>query len=97
MLNKQSSLLLLHVVLCCVVLCCKHGFSQDTHFVLLFKFIHGKFSFALVPGYVEPAHLSDFTFETQRRTFTSYGEYLSKFLSILLFNCIVLTEGWRIK
>ncbi|XP_068698123.1 pre-mRNA-processing factor 17-like [Montipora capricornis] len=24
-------------------------------------------------GYVEPAHVSDFTFETQRRTFTSYG------------------------
>lgn len=24
-------------------------------------------------GYVEPAHMSDFTFETQRRTFTSYG------------------------
>ena len=29
----------------------------------------------LVLGYVEAAHMSDFTFENQRRTFTSYGEY----------------------
>ena len=29
----------------------------------------------LVLGYVEAAHMSDFTFENQRRTFTSYGEH----------------------
>lgn len=27
----------------------------------------------MLSGYVEPAHVSDFQFETQRRTFTSYG------------------------
>jgi hypothetical protein len=25
-------------------------------------------------GYVEEAHMSDFTFENQRKTFTSYGK-----------------------
>ena len=33
---------------------------------------YGKY---LVLGYVEAAHMSDFTFENQRRTFTSYGEH----------------------
>ena len=26
-------------------------------------------------GYVEPAHISDFAFDTQRKTFASYGKY----------------------
>ena len=40
--------------------------------------VHRSNSVILVEGYVEPAHMSDFTFETQRRTFTSYGKDIKK-------------------
>jgi pre-mRNA-processing factor 17 len=29
----------------------------------------------ILSGYVEQAHLNEFEFENQRRTFTSFGEY----------------------
>lgn len=32
----------------------------------------------MLSGHAEPAHVSDFDFEMQRRTFTSYGEYSAK-------------------
>lgn len=34
-------------------------------------------------GYVEKAHFSDFQFENQRRTFTSYGENLDIYFRLL--------------
>lgn len=40
----------------------------------------------LVLGYVEAAHMSDFTFENQRRTFTSYGEYPNITVKPVLYN-----------
>uniref|UniRef100_A0A2K6F363 Pre-mRNA-processing factor 17 n=1 Tax=Propithecus coquereli TaxID=379532 RepID=A0A2K6F363_PROCO len=45
----------------------------------------------MLSGYAEPAHINDFMFEQQRRTFATYGKYtylwwLSFFLSFFLVN-----------
>jgi len=34
-------------------------------------------------GFVEPSHISQFQFETQRRTFTSYGQYTLERFSVV--------------
>jgi len=33
-------------------------------------------------GFVEPSHISEFQFETQRRTFNSYGQFLVEVLQL---------------
>jgi len=41
-------------------------------------------------GFVEPSHISHFQFETQRRTFTSYGVYmLLRFSVMCLMICLL--------
>lgn len=33
-------------------------------------------------GFVESSHISEFQFETQRRTFNSYGQYILRSFSV---------------
>jgi hypothetical protein len=40
-------------------------------------------------GYVEPAHINDFQFDNQRKTFTSYGKIVRKFNFVLMSYCRV--------
>lgn len=39
----------------------------------------------ILSGYVEKAHISEFQFENQRRTFQSYGKLLKRFDVIFFF------------
>jgi len=38
----------------------------------------------ILSGYVERAHISEFQFENQRRTFTSYGMYIKFTINIYI-------------
>lgn len=43
----------------------------------------------MLSGYAEPAHINDFMFEQQRRTFATYGKSLT-----VEFTSIFVIPGW---
>lgn len=44
-------------------------------------------------GHVEPAHINDFDFESQRRTFTTYGKCLVCFTGLVHKNATVVVDS----
>ena len=55
----------------------KHELKQKTAFDI-------SMSFSFIVGFVEEAHISDFQFDNQRKTFQSYGN--SKFFVLYTLN-----------
>lgn len=45
----------------------------------------------MLSGYAEPAHINDFMFEQQRRTFATYGKVIR-----LTVSNLILLEGMRV-